>query len=121
MLRQGMQKNGDDVRPSPRFRNRFETKLAIEDVQIALRRDEEYVIWLEDQSFRDQLHRHFGVARENLMEQGSYAPQVTNNDDRNAHIGRQAPKQPDIGVEPARRPPRKQQEIPYWQCQGFLL
>jgi hypothetical protein len=46
MLRQGSQENGDDVRPSPRLRNRLETKLAVEDLQIALRGDDEHVIGL---------------------------------------------------------------------------
>jgi hypothetical protein len=58
-------------------------------VQIALRRDDEHTVGLEDQSFCDQLNRHLCVARQNLMEQGGYGSQVINDDDGNTHIGRQ--------------------------------
>jgi hypothetical protein len=60
-------------------------------VQITLRRYDEYMIWLEDQSFRDQFDRHLCVTRENLVELGGNNSQVINDDDRNAHIGRHVP------------------------------
>ena len=40
----------------------------------------------------DQFNRHLCVARENLVEQGGYGSQVINDDDGNAHIGRQMPQ-----------------------------
>jgi|GEM_PF-6178652 len=49
------------------------------------------MVWLEDQSFRDQFDRHLCVARENLVKPGGYGSQVINDDDSNPHIGRQMP------------------------------
>jgi hypothetical protein len=61
-------------------------------VQITLFRDDEHMVGLDVQSFRYQFNRHLSVARENLMEQGGYGSQVINNDDCDAHIGRQMPQ-----------------------------
>ena len=72
-------------------------------MQITLFRDDEYMVGLDIQSFRDQLNRHFGVFREDLVEHGGYGPQVINNDDSNTHIRGQMLQQPDIGVEAAGR------------------
>jgi len=60
-------------------------------MQIALRRDDEHMIGREDQSVCDQFNWHFGVQRENLMELGGHHPQMINDDDRDAQIGRQVP------------------------------
>jgi len=60
-------------------------------MEIALRRNDEHVIGLEDQTFRDEFNRHFGVVWENLMELGGDSSQVINDDDRRANICWQAP------------------------------
>jgi hypothetical protein len=38
-----------------------------ENVQITLFRDDEHMVGLDEQSFRDQFNRHLGEARENLV------------------------------------------------------
>jgi hypothetical protein len=60
-------------------------------VQITLCRDDEYTVGLDEQSLGDQFNRHLCVARENLVEKGGDGSQVINDDDSNAHIGRQTP------------------------------
>jgi hypothetical protein len=72
-------------------------------MQIMLRRDDEHMVGSEDQSFRNQLDRHCGVARQNLVELGGDDSQVINDDDRHTHFGRQVLQQAGIGVEPTRR------------------
>jgi len=67
-------------------------KLSIKDVQITLRRDDEYTVALEGRSFRNQRNRHLCVVRENLMEEGGHGSQVINDDDSNTHIGWQVPQ-----------------------------
>jgi hypothetical protein len=62
-------------------------------------RNDKYTIWSEDQPFRDQINRHLCVARENLVKHDVYDSQVVNDNDRNAHIGRQVPRQPGPDVE----------------------
>jgi hypothetical protein len=47
---------------------------------------------LNEQSLRDQFNLHHCVSRENFVEQGGYGSQVINDDDSNAHIGRQMPQ-----------------------------
>jgi hypothetical protein len=63
----------------------------MKNVQISLFRDDEHMVGLDEQSFRNQLNRHFRVARENLVKQGGNGSQVINNDDSYSHIGRQMP------------------------------
>jgi hypothetical protein len=41
-------------------------------VQITLFQDDEHMVRLDVQPFRDQLYRHLGVARENLVELGGH-------------------------------------------------
>ena len=64
-----------------------------------LRRDDKDTIGLDAQSFRDQFHRHVCVARQNLVKQSVYGPEMVNDDNRNTHIGGQVPQQPGIGVQ----------------------
>jgi hypothetical protein len=81
-----LEENGYDIRPSPWLRNRHEAKFTVEEVQIALRRDDEDVIWLQDHSFRDQPHWHLGIRRKNFMQLCGYEPKMINDDDRYAHV-----------------------------------
>jgi hypothetical protein len=69
MLCQGSQKHRDNIEPSPRFGNRHQPEFALENIQVALRRDNENVVRLKVKSFRDQLDRHQGMTREYLMQQ----------------------------------------------------
>ena len=59
-------------------------------MEIALRRNNEHVIGLKDQTFRDEFNRHFGVVRENFMELGGDDSQMIDDDDRCANIWWQA-------------------------------
>ena len=56
------------------------------------------MVGLQDQPVRDQLNRHRRVGRKDLGEQGGHGSQVINDDDGNAHIGRQMPQQAGVGV-----------------------
>jgi hypothetical protein len=58
-------------------------------MQIMLCRDDEHMIGLDDQSFRDQFNRHRCVLRENLVKQGGHGSHVIDDHDRDTHIGRQ--------------------------------
>ena len=101
MLGQRAQEHRDHVGPAPRLRDRLEAERAVEHMQIALRRNDEHVIGLDEQPVGDQLDRHLGVARKKLMEPGGDDPQVIDDDDGDTHVGRQMVQQPDIGVEAA--------------------
>jgi hypothetical protein len=63
-------------------------ELSVKHMQITLCRDNEHMIGLEDQSFRDQIDRHRCVAWEYLVEHGGYGSQVINDDDGDPHITR---------------------------------
>jgi hypothetical protein len=84
-----MQENRNHVRPAPRFRDRLETELSIKNVQITLRRNDEHSVGPDEQSLSDQFDRHLRVARKNFVEQSGGRPQVIDDDDPNAHVGRQ--------------------------------
>jgi hypothetical protein len=58
-------------------------------MQVMLCRDDEHMIGLDDQSFRDQFNRHRSVLWENLVKQGGHGSQVIDDHARDAHIGRQ--------------------------------
>src|SRR5450759_2202096 len=103
MLCQGTHKYRDHIRPSPGLGYRFETELSIKNMQITLFRDDEHMVGLDVQSFRDQFYRHRRVTRKNLVKQGGYLSQEIDNQDSNTHISRQILQQPGIGVEPTGR------------------
>jgi hypothetical protein len=74
-------------------------ELSIKNVQITLGWDNEYPVGLNPQTIRDQLDRHFRVARENLVEQSPHGSQVIHDNDGDTHVGWQMPKKPRVGVE----------------------
>ena len=91
MLSQGTQKDRDDVRPSPRFGYRLKTELAIENVQITLRGDDEHPIGLDVQAFGDEFDGHLRVTREDFMKEGGRPSKVVDDNDRRTEIGWQMP------------------------------
>jgi hypothetical protein len=103
--RQGMEKDRDDVGPSPRLGYRLQTELAAKNVQIALCRDDENVVGPDIQAFGDEFDWHLRIAGENLMEPGSNGPTMVDDDDRSTEIGGQMPKQACVGIEPPAEPP----------------
>jgi hypothetical protein len=88
----GAQENSNYIGPSPGLGDRLQEELPLANVQVTLRRDDEYTVGLDQQTCRDQFHRHLCVVRENFVEVGSYRPKVIDNDDSNTHIGRQMPQ-----------------------------
>ena len=62
-------------------------------MQIKLFRDDEHMVGFDEQAFRDQLNRHFGIMRENLVESGGHGPQVIHDNGCNTQIDRQMPQQ----------------------------
>jgi hypothetical protein len=92
VLRQGSQKNRDDVRPSPRFGYSMKAKLAIENVQITLRRDDEHPIGLDAQAFSDEFDGHLCVMGEDFMKEGGRRSKVIDDNDRRTEIGWQVPE-----------------------------
>ena len=88
-------------------------------MQIALGRDDEDLIGPDLQLFRDQVDRHVGMFRENLLEQGSDRPQMVDDDDGHTQIWGQVPQQPDVGIEaPGGTANADDGEIP-WISHGF--
>jgi hypothetical protein len=84
-------KNRDHVGLAPWLGKGFKAELAIENVQIPLRRDNIHVIGLNKEPFRDQLNRHLRIARENLMEKRGHGSEVIDDHHCNSHIGGQMP------------------------------
>jgi hypothetical protein len=73
-------------------------------MQIALGRNDEDVVWADDQAFRDQLDGHPGVFRKDLVQKRRGLSQMIDDDDGDAQIARQMRQQPDVGVEPTGGP-----------------
>jgi hypothetical protein len=58
-------------------------------MQIALAGYDEHAVGPDEQLLRDQFNRHLCEAREDLVELGVDYSQVIDDNDSNAHIGRQ--------------------------------
>lgn len=101
VLRQRTQKDSDDIGPSPRFRYRLKTKLAIEDMQVTLRWDDEHAIWFDMQSLGNERDWHLRVMGEEFVEEGGRRSQVINDYDRGAEIGWKILEQAFVCVEPS--------------------
>ena len=86
---EGSQKNRDDIGPPTRLGDRLQSEFAVEYVQISLRWDNENMVGLDDQFFRDQLDRHRGAAWENFVKSGGDGSLVIDNDDGHALVIRQ--------------------------------
>jgi len=58
-------------------------------MQIALGRNDEDVVWADDQAFRDQLDGHPGVSRKDLVQKRRGLSQMIDDDNGDAQIARQ--------------------------------
>ena len=99
MLRQGTQKDRDDVRPPPRFGYWFKTKLVVENVQITLRWDDENPIGFDVQAFGDEFDRHRRETREDFMKEGCRRSEMIDDNDRHTEIRWQMLEEACVGVE----------------------
>ena len=89
VLGQGTQKDGDNIGPPVRLRNRLQAKLAIEDVEVPACRNDEHVIWTNVQPICDQTNGHARVAWENHMQHCRHGSKMIHDNNRDTHVGRQ--------------------------------
>ena len=89
VVSEGFQKNRDDIGPPTRLGDRLQSEFAVEHVQIPLRWDNEHMVGLDDQFFRDQLDGHRRAVRENFVKSGGDGSQVIDNDDGHSQVSRQ--------------------------------
>jgi hypothetical protein len=64
-----------------------------------LLRDDEHVVWLNNQPFRDQFNRHSRELREDIMQHSRDRPHMIDDDDCDTHIRWKMLEQPGIGIE----------------------
>ncbi len=91
VLCQRPQKDRDDVRPTPRFGYWLEAELTIEDMQIALRGNDEHAIGLDVQALGDECDWHLRVMGEDFVQQGFDRSEMVNDDNSYAEIGWKIP------------------------------
>jgi hypothetical protein len=72
-------------------------------MQVPLLGDYKHMVRPYIQFFGYQFHGHSGVARQNLVQHGSYCSQVVNDNNGYPQIGGQIAEQPGIGIEAASR------------------